>query len=70
MRKKLKLSELMDGQGARYQRARSSRATGGYAQRNIARALSAPRKRHAHRLVNALATSVQNGQGNSFRMKL
>jgi hypothetical protein len=37
----------------------------GYAKRNMTRALSATRKRHAHRLANASATAVQNEQGNS-----
>ncbi len=35
-----------------------------YAKRTMERALAATRKRHAHRLTNAMGTDVQNGQQN------
>ncbi|HEY0329353.1 MAG TPA: site-specific integrase [Rhodopseudomonas sp.] len=56
----LEEAELTDGQGRALSAHRTQQSYEGYAKRNIARALSATRKRHAHRLVNEKATSVQN----------
>jgi hypothetical protein len=58
----LEEAELTDEQG----RALSTHKTqqSYEAKRNITRALSATRKRHAHRLANASATSIQNEQEN------
>ena len=55
----LEEAELTDGQG-RALSAHKSRAYERYAKRTMDRALAATRKRHAHRLVNAQGTSVQN----------
>src|SRR6201993_4211716 len=55
----LEEAELTDGQG--------QQAYEGYAKRTIERALSATRKRHAHRLANAAGTKFRNETQNRFR---
>lgn len=52
---------LTDGQGRALSAHKSQQAYEGYAKRTLDRALAATRKRHAHRLVNAQRTTVQNG---------
>ena len=41
---------------------KTAQSYGGYAKETFDRALSATRKRHAHRLANAQSTSVQNDE--------
>jgi hypothetical protein len=57
----LEEAELTDGQGRALSAHKTQQSYEGYAKRNLTRALSATRKRHAHRLANAAATSIQNG---------
>ncbi len=59
----LEEAELTDGQGRALSAHRTQQSYEGYARRNMTRALSATRKRHAHRLANASATSIQNEAG-------
>jgi len=59
----LEEAELTDGQGRALSAHKTQQSYEGYAKRNMTRALSATRKRHAHRLVNATATSIQNDAG-------
>ena len=56
----LEEAELTDGQGCALSAHKSQQAYEGYAKRTMERALSATRKRHAHRLVNAVRTNIQN----------
>lgn len=63
----LEEAELTDGQGRALSAHKSQQAYEGYAKRTMERALSATRKRHAHRLVNAPGTNIQNGQQNSVQ---
>src|SRR5262245_15786741 len=57
-------AELTDGQGRARSARKSRQAYEGCAKRTMERALSATRKRHAHRLANARGTSIQNGGQN------
>jgi hypothetical protein len=63
----LEEAELTDGQGRALSAHRSQQAYEGYAKRTLERALSATRKRHAHRLANVAGTSVQNDPGNGVQ---
>lgn len=63
----LEEAELTDGQGRALSAHRTQQSYEGYAKRNMTRALSATRKRHAHRLANASATSIQNEQENGLQ---
>ena len=56
----LEEAELTDGQGRALSAHKSQQAYEGYAKRTMERALSATRKRHAHRLANAPRTNIQN----------
>jgi hypothetical protein len=56
----LEESDLTDGQGRALSAHRTQQSYAGYAKRTEARILSATRKRHAHRLANQTATSIQN----------
>jgi hypothetical protein len=56
----LEESDLTDGQGRALSAHRTHQTYAGYAKRTEARMLSATRKRHAHRLANQMATTVQN----------
>jgi hypothetical protein len=56
----LEEAELTDGQGRALSAHKSQQAYEGYAKRTMERALSATRKRHAHRLTNARGTTIQN----------
>jgi hypothetical protein len=56
----LEEAELTDGQGRALSAHKSQQAYEGYAKRTMERALSATRKRHAHRLTNARGTTLQN----------
>lgn len=58
----LEEAELTDGQGRALSAHKSQQAYEGYAKRTLERALSATRKRHAHRLANATGTNIQNEQ--------
>jgi hypothetical protein len=46
---------------------KSQQAYEGYAKRTMERALSATRKRHAHRLANATGTNIQNEPQNHIQ---
>jgi len=63
----LEEAELTEGQGRALSAHRTSQAYAGYAKRTEARMLAATRKRHAHRLANETATSVQNEAGKSIQ---
>ena len=63
----LEEAELTDGQGRALSAHKSQQAYEGYAKRTIERALSATRKRHAHRLANAAGTEFRNETQNRFR---
>jgi hypothetical protein len=56
----LEEAELTDGQGRALSAHKSQQAYEGYAKRTMERALSATRKRYAHRLANAAGTNIQN----------
>ncbi len=56
----LEEAELTDGQGRALSAHKSQQAYEGYAKRTMERALSATRKRHAHRLANVAGTNIQN----------
>jgi hypothetical protein len=58
---------LTDGQGRALSAHKSQQAYEGYAKRTMERALSATRKRHAHRLANTSGTTVQNEQRNAVQ---
>lgn len=58
---------LTDGQGRALSAHKSQQAYEGYAKRTLERALSATRKRHAHRLANAQGTFIRNEGQNLFR---
>jgi hypothetical protein len=63
----LEEAELTDGQGRALSAHRSQQAYEGYAKRTMERALSATRKRHAHRLANAAGTNIQNEPRNDIQ---
>jgi hypothetical protein len=63
----LEEAELTDGQGRALSAHKSQQAYEGYAKRTAMRALSATRKRHAHRLANAAGTEFRNETWNRFR---
>ena len=63
----LEEAELTDGQGRALSAHKSQQAYEGYAKRTIERALSATRKRHAHRLANATGTRIQNAGQNQIQ---
>ncbi len=63
----LEEAALTDGQGRALSAHKSQQAYEGYAKRTMERALSATRKRHAHRLMNAAGTSIQNEQQNDVQ---
>jgi hypothetical protein len=63
----LEEAELTDGQGRALSAHKSQQAYEGYAKRTMERALSATRKRHAHRLANAPGTNIQNGRQNDVQ---
>jgi hypothetical protein len=63
----LEEAELTDGQGRALSAHKSQQAYEGYAKRTMERALSATRKRHAHRLANAAGTNIQNEPQNDIQ---
>ena len=63
----LEEAELTDGQGRALSAHKSQQAYEGYAKRTMERALSATRKRHAHRLANAAGTNIQNDPQNDVQ---
>ena len=63
----LEEAELTDGQGRALSAHKSQQAYEGYAKRTMGRALSATRKRHAHRLANAAGTNIQNDPRNNIQ---
>jgi integrase len=63
----LEEAELTEGQGRALSAHRTQQAYAGYAKRTEVRILAATRKRHAHRLVNETATSVQNEAGDAVQ---
>ena len=56
----LEEAELTEGQGRALSGHKTAQAYRGYAKETLERALSATRKRHAHRLANETETSVRN----------
>jgi hypothetical protein len=56
----LEEAALTEGQGRALSGHKTAQAYRGYAKETFDRAMSATRKRHAHRLANARSTSVQN----------
>jgi hypothetical protein len=56
----LEEAALTEGQGRALSGHKTAQAYRGYAKDTFDRALSATRKRHAHRLVNTQSTSIQN----------
>ncbi|WP_299805237.1 hypothetical protein [Tardiphaga sp.] len=58
---------LTDGQGRAHSAHSTQQSYEGCAKRNMTRAPSATRKRHAKRLANEKATSVHNEQENSVQ---
>jgi hypothetical protein len=66
----LEEAELTDGQGRVLSAHKSHQAYEGYAKRTMERALSATRKRHAHRLVNVQGTTIQNEQQNAVQNEI
>jgi hypothetical protein len=63
----LEEAELTDGQGRALSAHKSQQAYEGYAKRTMERALSATRKRHAHRLTNMVGTNIQNEPQNHIQ---
>ena len=63
----LEEAELTDGQGRALSAHKSQQAYEGYAKRTMERALSATRKRHAHRLANMVGTNIQNEPQNHIQ---
>src|SRR5262249_57321399 len=55
----LEEAALTDGQGRALSAHKSHQAYAGHAKRTMSRALSATRKRHAHRLAHAARTNIQ-----------
>ena len=66
----LEEAALTDGQGRALSAHKTNQAYSGYAKRTIDRALSATRKRHAHRLANATGTTIQNDARNSIQNEI
>ena len=60
LRYQLEEAELTEGQGRALSGHKTAQAYRGYAKETFDRALSATRKRHAHRLANETATSIRN----------
>jgi len=60
----LEEAELTEGQGRTLSGHKTAQAYRGYAKETLERALSATRKRHAHRLANETATNIQNDREN------
>jgi hypothetical protein len=63
----LEEAKLTDGQGRALSAHKSQQAYEGYAKRTMERALSATRKRHAHRRANTAGTNIQNGPQNDIQ---
>src|SRR4030095_14856695 len=63
----LEEAALTEGQGRALSGHKTAQAYRGYAKETLDRALSATRKRHAHRLANEVGTNVRNEGRNSVR---
>jgi hypothetical protein len=63
----LEEAALTEGQGRALSRHKTAQAYRGYAKETFDRALSATRKRHAHRLSNETTTNVRNEERISGR---
>ena len=63
----LEEAALTEGQGRALSGHKTAQAYRGYAKETFDRALSATRKRHAHRLANETRTNVQNDGRNSVQ---
>jgi hypothetical protein len=63
----LEEASLTDGQGRALSAHKSQQPYERYAKRTMERALSATRKRYAHRLANAAGTEFRNEVRNRFR---
>jgi hypothetical protein len=66
----LEEAALTEGQGRALSGHKTAQAYRGYAKETFDRALSATRKRHAHRLANAQGTSVQNDGRNCVQNEI
>ena len=66
----LEEAELTDGQGRALSAHKTTSAYAGYAKRTIERALSATRKRHAHRVANTAEQNFEMKRGIDFEMKI
>jgi hypothetical protein len=63
----LEEAELTEGQGRALSGHKTAQSYRGYAKETLERALSATRKRHAHRLANETATNIQNDRENGIQ---
>jgi hypothetical protein len=63
----LEEAELTEGQGRALSGHKTAQAYRGYAKETLERALSATKKRYAHRLANETATNVRNDHKNGVR---
>ena len=63
----LEEAELTEGQGRALSGHKTAQVYRGYAKETLERALSATRKRHAHRLANETATNIQNDHENGIQ---
>jgi hypothetical protein len=66
----LEEAALTEGQGRALSGHKTAQAYRGYAKETFDRALSATRKRHAHRLANETATNVRNEGRIGFRNEI
>jgi hypothetical protein len=66
----LEEAALTEGQGRALSGHKTAQAYRGYAKETLDRALSATRKRHAHRLANEVGTNVRNEGRNSVRNEI
>jgi len=64
----LEEAELTDGQGRALSAHKSQQAYEGYAKRTMERALSATRKRHAHRLANVARPNIRKDRDNDIQI--
>jgi hypothetical protein len=63
----LEEAELTEGQGRALSGHKTAQSYRGYAKETLERALSATRKRRAHRLANETATNIQNEHKNDIQ---
>jgi 2-iminoacetate synthase ThiH len=66
----LEEAALTEGQGRALSGHKTAQSYRGYAKETFDRALSATRKRHAHRLANETFTNVQNDDRNNVQIEI